>query len=450
MSSNKVIKEATLVNEGETFVGDVFIKDDIIEKIYKGQVDDYSGYEIIDAHGLYLLPGVIDDQVHFRDPGLTYKGDIYTESKAAVSGGITSYMEMPNTDPPALTQEILENKYQSASKKSLANYSFYMGASNDNIDEILKTDPSKICGIKVFMGSSTGNMLVDNDKVLEKIFKNAPTIVATHCEDEATVQANNQKFLKEYGIDAPTAIHSKLRSEEACYLSSSKAVRLAKKHNTRLHILHLTTAKEMELFDNNLPLQEKRITAEVCAHHLWFSQKDYDIKGNYIKWNPAIKLEKDRDALRKAVNDNTIDVIATDHAPHSEEEKKKPYFQAPSGGPMVQHSLVAMLQLAHDGVFSIEKVVQKMCHHPSILFKVEKRGFLREGYFADLVLVDMKSKWEVTKENIHYKCKWSPLEGEVFNSKVVMTFVNGNNVYKNGKFNEATKGKRLSFYQNHK
>ena len=445
MSINKVICGATIVNEGKTFIGDIFVKNDIIETIIEGKARDYTGYEIVDAKGLHLFPGIIDDQVHFRDPGLTYKGDIYSESKAAIAGGITSFMEMPNTDPPALTQEILEEKYIVASNKSLANFSFYMGASNDNLSEVLKTDPTKVCGIKVFMGSSTGNMLVDNEEILEGIFKNAPTLVATHCEDEETVQKSTQEYLKKFGIDAPTSIHPQVRSAEACYLSSSKAVRLAKKHNTRLHVLHLTTAKEMELFSNELPLEEKKITAEVCAHHLWFSEEDYKEKGNFIKWNPSIKSEKDREALRKAVANNTIDVIATDHAPHTEEEKKRPYFKAPSGGPMVQHSLVAMLQLARKGVFSLEKVIEKMCHHPAIMFNVEKRGFLRNGYFADMVLVDMNAIWKVKKDNILYKCKWSPLEGEVFNSKVVKTFVNGNLVFDNGTFNESIKGKRLNF-----
>jgi dihydroorotase len=445
MSTDKVICGATIINEGKTFIGDVFIKNELIEKVVGHRADDYSGYEITDATGMHLLPGIIDDQVHFRDPGLAYKGDIYTESKAAVAGGVTSFMEMPNTDPPALTHEILEEKYKAASEKSIANYSFYMGASNDNLDEILKVDPSKICGIKVFMGSSTGNLLVDNEQALENLFKNAPTLVASHCEDEDTVTANNAKFLKQYGIDAPTSIHSKLRSAEACYLSSSKAVKLAKKHNTRLHILHLTTADEMELFDNNIPLEEKKITAEVCVHHLWFSEKDYDKKGNFIKWNPSIKSENDREALRKAVVNNTIDVVATDHAPHTEEEKNRPYFRAPSGGPMVQHSLTAMLQLSKQGIFSLEKVVEKMCHNPAILFRIENRGFIRKGYFADLVLVDLNSNWKVKKENIHYKCKWSPLEGETFNSKVIKTFVNGNIVYNDGQFDESTKGLRLSF-----
>lgn len=445
MSTNKVICGATIVNEGNTFVGDIFIKDNLIEKIISGKADDYSNYEIINAKGLHLFPGIIDDQVHFRDPGLAYKGDIYTESKAAVAGGVTSFMEMPNTDPPALTHEILEEKYKAASKISLANYSFYMGASNDNLDEILKTDPTKICGIKVFMGSSTGNLLVDNEQALEDLFKNAPTIIASHCEDEDTITSNNAKFLKQYGIDAPTSIHSKLRSAEACILSSTKAVKLAKKYNTRLHILHLSTADEMELFDNSIPLEEKKITAEACIHHLWFSEKDYDKKGNFIKWNPSIKSENDRKTLQEAVNNNTIDVVATDHAPHTKEEKNRPYFKAPSGGPMVQHSLTSMLQLSKHGVFSLEKVIEKMCHHPAILFRVEKRGFIREGYFADLVLVDMNSNWKVEKENIHYKCKWSPLEGETFNSKVIKTFVNGRLVFDEGNFDETIKGKRLSF-----
>ncbi|PLX03948.1 MAG: dihydroorotase [Marinilabiliales bacterium] len=445
MSSKKVITGATIINEGKAFVGDLFIVDDKIEKITKQSDNNYGDYEIIPAKGLFLLPGVIDDQVHFRDPGLTYKGDIYTESKAAVAGGVTSYMEMPNTDPPAVTIDILEEKYTKASQNSLANYSFYMGASNENIEEIVKVDPKKVCGVKVFMGSSTGNLLVDKQKALEEIFDKAPTLVATHCEDEETIQNNNQKFLKKYGVDAPTKIHPELRSAEACFLSSSKAVKLAEKYGTRLHILHLTTADEMDLFRNDIPLKEKKITAEVCVHHLWFSDEDYEEKGNFIKWNPAIKSKKDREALRLAVNNNTIDVVATDHAPHSEEEKRKPYFMAPSGGPLVQHSLVAMLQMVRNGIFSIEKVVEKMCHHPAELFRVEKRGFIREGYFADLVLLDLNSEWAVDKSNIVYKSKWSPFEGETFNSKVVKTLVNGNLVYDSGVFNENIKGKRLLF-----
>jgi len=447
MSTARVICGATIINEGETFVGDVFVRDEHIEKVVVDSSNDYSGYEIIDAKGLFLLPGVIDDQVHFRDPGLTYKGDIYTESRAAVSGGVTSFMEMPNTDPPALTQEILEEKYRAAAEKSLANYSFYMGASNDNLEEILKTNPENVCGIKVFMGSSTGNMLVDDEKVLEGIFKNAPTLVATHCEDEETIQKSINEYLKKYGVDAPTGIHPKVRSAEACFLSSSKAVALAKKHNTRLHILHLSSEKELALFSNKIPLQEKRITAEVCVHHLWYSEKDYDRKGNFIKWNPSIKAQSDRDALRNAIADGTLDVVATDHAPHTEEEKSRPYFKAPSGGPMVQHSLVAMLQLSKQGLMPVEKVVEKMSHNPAVLFRVSKRGFIRKGYFADLVLVDMNAKWTVKKENIAYKCKWSPLEGEEFDAKVVKTFVNGHLAYSYGILDETNKGKRLLFNQ---
>ncbi len=448
-SDKKVIKNAFIVNEGKTFKGDVFVDGKTIEQIVpfgsrSSQISE-SDYEPIEAEGLYLLPGVIDDQVHFREPGLTYKGDIYTESRAAVAGGITSFMEMPNTNPPALTQELLEEKYKIGSQKSLANYSFYMGTSNDNLEELLKTDPTKVCGIKVFMGSSTGNMLVDNESVLEKIFANAPTLVAVHCEDEETVQANNQKFLKEYGEDAPVKIHPLIRSAEACYLSSSKAVKLAKKHNTRLHILHLSTAREMELLDKNIPLKEKRITAEVCIHHLWFSDEDYQHKGNFIKWNPAIKTKNDRDALREALLNGQIDVVATDHAPHTLEEKERVYFRAPSGGPMVQHALSAILELSKKGIISLEKVVEKMCHNPAILFRVQKRGFIREGYFADLVLVDLKDSVVVKKENVLYKCGWSPMEGITFHSKIIKTFVNGHLAFSDGKIDESKTGERLLF-----
>lgn len=445
----KIIRNAFVVNEGKIFKGDVYVNGDKIERVVKSetasQIYDTNEYQLIDAEGLYLLPGIIDDQVHFRDPGLTYKGDIYTESKAAVAGGITSFMEMPNTNPPALTQELLEEKYKMGAQKSLANYSFYMGASNDNLDELLKTDPSKVCGIKVFMGSSTGDMLVDDEKVLATIFAQAPTLVAVHCEDEKTVQSNNADFLEKYGEDAPANIHPLIRSAEACYLSSSKAVALAKKHNTRLHILHLSTAREMDLFDNSIPLEEKKITAEVCIHHLWFSADDYDKKGNFIKWNPAIKTKEDRNALRKALLNNTIDVIATDHAPHTLEEKERVYFRAPSGGPMVQHALQAMLELYKQGILSLEKVVEKMCHHPAILFGVQKRGFIKEGYFADLVLVDLKKQEEVEKENVLYKCGWSPMESVNFHSRVLKTFVNGHLVFANGEFDESKKGERLLF-----
>ena len=445
----KVIKDTFIVNEGQIFKGDVFVDGQTIEQVVPSgspasQIKE-SDYEIIPAEGLYLLPGVIDDQVHFREPGLTWKGDIYSESKAAVAGGITSYMEMPNTNPPALTQELLEEKYRIASQKSLANYSFYMGASNDNLEELLKTDPATICGIKVFMGSSTGNMLVDDEQVLEKIFTNAPTLVAVHCEDEETVQTNNRAFLEKYGEDAPVKIHPLIRSAEACYLSSARAVQLAKKHNTRLHILHLSTAREMELFDNNIPLRKKLITAEVCVHHLWFSDEDYLQKGNFIKWNPAIKTTQDRDGLREALLNNQIDVVATDHAPHTLEEKERMYFRAPSGGPMVQHALPAMLELFKKGILPLEKVVEKMCHNPAILFRISKRGFIRKGYFADLVLVDLNDSIEVKKENVLYKCGWSPMEGVTFHSRVKQTFVNGHLVFNDGAFDENKRGNRLLF-----
>ncbi len=433
-----------MVNEGRSYIADVWISNGIIEKI-TSQEPLPAGYDLIDATGLFLLPGVIDDQVHFRDPGLTYKADIYTESKAAVAGGITSFMDMPNTIPNTLTQKLLEDKYRMAAGKSLANYSFYMGASNNNLDEVVKTDPEKVCGIKVFMGSSTGNMLVDDDKVLEDIFKNAPTLIATHCEDEATIQKNTKFYKEKYGENAPVRVHPLIRSAEACYLSSSKAVKLAKKHGTRLHVLHLSTADEMELFDNTIPLEEKKITAEVCVHHLWFSDKDYDKKGTFIKWNPAVKTENDRKALFDAMLNDKIDVIATDHAPHTSEEKEKPYFQAPSGGPMVQHSLLAMLEFYHKGQITPEKIVEKMCHNPAKLFRIRKRGFIKEGYFADLVLIDLKDGFTVTKDNILYKCGWSPMEGVTFHSKIVSTFVNGHRVYHKGNFNESIKGKRLFF-----
>ena len=448
ISNKKVITGATIVNNGIVAIGDVFLNGDNIEKIVlqeENVISDFTGYEVIDAVGLHLFPGVIDDQVHFRDPGLTYKGDIYTESKAAVAGGITSFMEMPNTIPNCLTQEILEEKYTHASTVSLANYSFYMGASNNNIEEVVKTNPKNICGIKVFMGSSTGNMLVDSEEALSAIFSSAPTLVAVHCEDENTIVHNNNYYFDKYGDDAPTSIHPKIRSAEACYLSSAKAVKLAKKYGTRLHVLHLTTAKEMSLFDNKLALVDKKITAEVCVHHLWFSEEDYDRKGNFIKWNPSIKSSVDRDALLEAVLSNKIDVIATDHAPHTLQEKERSYFKAPSGGPMVQHSLITMLEYYHKGVFTLEKIVEKMCHNPAILFNIVKRGYVKEGHKADLVLVDLDNNWEVKKENILYKCGWSPMEGETYKSKVISTFVNGNRVYNNGVFYENTKGKRLTF-----
>ena len=442
----KVIRGAKIVNEGKVFLGDVVIVDDTIHEIKEQSLNNnYSDFEIIDAKGLYLIPGVIDDQVHFRDPGITYKGDIYSESRAAVAGGITSFMDMPNTIPNCLTQEILQNKYDHASTLSIANYSFYMGASNDNLSEVVKTNPNNVCGIKIFMGSSTGNMLVDNNNTLEGIFSNAPILVAVHCEDEETIKRNTTEYYEKYGDSISTNLHPEIRSSEACYLSSSKAVSLAKKHGTRLHVLHLTTAKEMELFSNDIPLSEKKITAEACIHHLWFSDKDYDKKGNFIKWNPAIKSESDREALIDALHSDKIDVIATDHAPHSLEEKQRPYFKAPSGGPMVQHALPAMLEMYHNGVFTLEKIVEKMCHNPSIIFNIEKRGFIRKGYKADLTLLDLNNPHTVTKSNILYKCGWSPMEGQTFKSKIKATFVNGNKVYDNGVFNDEKLGERLTF-----
>ncbi len=446
MFNRFVIKDACLVNEGEKYVASVFVVNGFIEKIDRtNTLTIHEDYQIIDAHGLYLLPGVIDDQVHFRDPGLTYKADIYSESRAAVAGGVTSFMDMPNTVPNTITQDILEDKYRMAAEKSLANFSFFMGANNNNLDEVVKTNPKKVCGIKVFMGSSTGNLLVDDASALENIFKNAPVLVATHCEDDATIHANSKIYQAKYGDDAPTRIHPLIRSAEACYISSLKAVELAKKFNTRLHILHLSTAKEMSLFDNTIPLEKKRITAEVCIHHLWFNQKDYETKGNLIKWNPAIKSESDRKALFEAVLNDTIDIIATDHAPHTLEEKQRPFFKAPSGGPMIQHSLQAMLEFSHRKEITLEKVVEKMCHHPAILFQVEKRGFIREGYFADLVLVDLNASQTVSKDNIWYKCKWSPMEEQTFHSKIVSTFVNGHRVFHHDSFDESKKGTRLLF-----
>jgi dihydroorotase len=438
-----LIKNAKLVNEGQVYQADVLIKNQIIKEI-SSEITIEADY-IIDAKGLHLLPGVIDDQVHFRDPGLTHKANIYSESKAAVAGGITSFMEMPNTNPQALTQELLEDKYQIASETSIANYSFFMGASNDNLEEVLKTDPKKVGAIKIFMGSSTGNMLVDNKNVLEEIFKKSPMLIAVHCEDEQTIQENTIKAKKEFGEEVPISEHPNIRSAEACYKSSSMAVELAKKHNTRLHVFHLSTEKEISLFDNTLPLAKKLITAEVCIHHLWFDESKYSEKGTLIKWNPAVKKASDKDALFQALLDDKLDVIATDHAPHTLEEKSNTYFNAPSGGPLVQHALPAMLAFVKQEKINIEKVVEKMCHNPAICFKVENRGFIREGYFADLVLVNLDKPWEVTKENILYKCGWSPFEGETFNAQITHTFVNGHIAYEFGNFDETQRGMRLTF-----
>jgi dihydroorotase len=439
-----LILNTRLVNEGIVFDGDVLVEGGRIEKVGK----DLSGTKadmIIDGMGKYLLPGAIDDQVHFREPGLTHKADIYTESRAAVAGGVTSFMEMPNTKPPTLTREELDWKYQIAAGKSLANYSFYMGASNDNLDEVLKTDPKTVCGIKVFMGSSTGNMLVDNEKTLEKIFKDAPMLIATHCEDEATIRRNMEYYRQIYGPDVPIHLHPLIRSEEACYLSSEFAVNLAKKHGTKLHVLHISTAKETALFSNELPLAQKKITAEACIHHLWFDDRDYSSKGAAIKWNPAVKSARDKDEIFRALLDGRIDVVATDHAPHLKEEKNNTYFDSPSGGPLVQHSLNAMLEFHLDKKLSLPQVVEKMCHNPAILFQVRDRGFIREGYFADLVMVDMNKSWKVQEGNILCKCGWSPFEGQIFRSEVTHTIVSGHLAYHNGIFDESVKGKRLSF-----
>lgn len=441
--SSILIKTARIVNENKQYVSDLLVKDGLIERIDSNI--DVQADQTINAEGLHLFPGCIDDQVHFREPGLTHKADIHTESRAAVAGGITSFMEMPNTVPNTLTQELLEQKYEIASRNSLANYSFFMGVSNDNIEEVLKTDTQNVCGIKVFMGSSTGNMLVDNPTTLENIFSKSPMLVAVHCEDEATIKANLAHYKELLGDDIPVRLHPKIRSEEACYLSSSMAVELAKKHNTRLHILHISTEKETHLFGNDIALKDKRITAEACIHHLWFSDKDYDTKGNFIKWNPAVKTEADRDGILKAVLDGRIDVIATDHAPHTIEEKSQPYLQAPSGGPLVQHALPAILELYHHGKITLEQVAEKMAHNVATCFQIDKRGYVREGYWADLVLVDLNNPWNVNKSNILYKCGWSPFEENTFRSKIMHTLVSGNLAYGNGSIIEGKAGIRLNF-----
>jgi len=440
-----LIKNAKIVNEGAIFEGDVLIENEFIVEIADFISVKSSDCKIIDAEGNFLIPGAIDDQVHFREPGLTHKGDIESESRAAVAGGITSFIEQPNTIPNALTQEILEEKYQIAENNSFANYSFMMGASNDNLAEVLKTNPKNVAGIKIFLGSSTGNMLVDNDDVLERIFSSTPLLIAVHCEDETTIKNNLEKFKEEYGDDIPVQAHHLIRSEEACYLSSSKAIALAKKTGARLHIFHLSTAKEMDLFTNKIPLEQKKITAEVCIHHLWFTNSDYDTKGNLIKWNPAVKTENDRNALWEALLDDRIDVIATDHAPHTLEEKQQSYLKAPSGGPLVQHAVVAMFEAYLQGKISVEKIVQKMAHNPAILFKIEKRGFVKVGYYADLAIVNSGLPWTVNKDNIFAKCGWSPFEDFTFRSRITHTFVNGELVYHNFKVKDIRRGKRLLF-----
>jgi len=439
----KLLKNAHIVNEGSIIKADLLIEGQRISKIAPFISD--AAAQVIDLEGKFLLPGIVDDQVHFREPGLTHKGRIYTEARAAVAGGITSFMEMPNTIPQALSQELLEDKYLIGAKDSLANYSFFMGASNENLEEVLKTDSKRVAGVKIFMGSSTGNMLVDDKEVLNSIFSKCKMLIAVHCEDEQTIRTNSAKMKAEYGEDLPIRFHPVIRNDEACYKSSSMAIELAKKHDTRLHILHISTAKETALFRNDIPLKEKKITAEACIHHLWFDERSYDEKGTLIKWNPAVKSLKDKEAIWSALLDDRIDIIATDHAPHTLEEKQNTYFNAPSGGPLVQHALVAMLEFYHQGKVSLEWIVTKMCHAPADCFQLKERGFIREGFFADLVVVDPNKPWTVTKQNILYQCAWSPFEGTVFKSSVSKTFVNGNLVYNQGVFDETTRGMRLEF-----
>ena len=439
-----LIKNGLLINENQQYLGDIYVEDGFIAEINKNGITR-SADKIINADGKWVLPGVIDDQVHFREPGLTHKAEIYTEAKAAVAGGTTSYMEMPNTNPQATTQAELDKKYARAAACSVGNYSFFMGGTNDNIDEVLKTDPATVCGIKLFMGSSTGNMLVDNEDTLRGIFSKTPMLIATHCEDEATVRKNTAEFVAKYGEDIPMEAHPLIRDEEACYLSSKMASDLAKEYNARLHILHISTAKEIELFTNKIPLAEKRITAEVCVHHLTFNDTHYAQKGSLIKCNPAIKSEADQKALWYALNNDYFDIIATDHAPHTWDEKQNKYAKAPSGLPLVQHSLQLMLEHAKMGKITVNKVIQKMCHAPADLFGVQKRGYLREGYHADIVILNPETQVEVSKSNILYKCGWSPLEGEIFTTAIEQTIVSGHIAYAFGKFDESKKGEKLSF-----
>jgi len=442
-----LIKNAQVVNRGTIEAGDVLVRDGRIARIDR-QIDTPAEQEI-NAEGLYLLPGVIDDQVHFREPGLTHKAEIYTEAKAAVAGGTTSFMEMPNTKPPAITQEKLQEKYERAAQVSMGNYSFFMGAANDNLGEVLKTDPKAVCGLKIFMGSSTGNMLVDDAKTLDALFAKTPMLIATHCEDETTVRANEAAYRKQYGEDVPMRCHPEIRNVEACYKSSSFAVELAKKHNTRLHILHLSTAKELDLFRNDIPLEEKRITSELCVHHLYFNAKQYATLGSQIKCNPAIKGPEQQAALMPALLDNRLDIIATDHAPHTWEEKQNKYFNAPSGVPLVQHSLNVMLEFYHKGKISLERIVEKMCHAPAICFEIDDRGFVDEGCWADFSLLDLDKEWTVTQEGLHYKCGWSPFVGHTFKGQVQSTVVSGHLAYHKGRFDESKKGKRMTFRKNH-
>ncbi len=438
-----LIKNGKIINENKIFEGDIFIKDGRIELI-ADNIDKKAGKEI-DAGGKFVIPGIIDDQVHFREPGQEYKADIASESLAALSGGVTSFMDMPNNNPPVFTQEALENKYNIAKNRSVINYSFYMGASNDNLDEILKTNTENVCGVKIFMGSSTGNLLVDDKKTLENIFSQSPALIATHCEDETTIINNNKYYFEKYGDDITAEYHPKIRSDKACFLSSSFAVELAKKHNTRLHVLHLTTAMEMPLFRNDIPLAQKKITAEVCVHHLYFDDSYYPKLGNKIKCNPAIKSQNDKNMLWQALMDDRLDVIATDHAPHTLEEKNRKYKEAPSGLPLVQHSLNLMLDFYQKDMISLEKIVEKMCHNPAIAFRIKNRGFIREGYWADIVILDPDKVWKVEKDNILYKCKWSPLENKTFKGKVETVLVNGKIALENGVFKYLKAGKRLEF-----
>ncbi|MBS3807585.1 MAG: dihydroorotase [Bacteroidales bacterium] len=444
-----LIEHAQIVNEGTSRVGSLWIREGEIAAIY-GPEDSIpsrvrESSEHLDATGQFLLPGVIDDHVHFREPGLTHKADMGTESRAAIAGGVTSFMEMPNTQPPAVSHRELEKKFSIAGERAYANYSFYLGATNDNIEEVRRTDPARVCGIKLFMGASTGNMLVDNAKALEQIFEEAPVLIACHCEDEGTIRANTNYYQKQYGDDIPAGYHSRIRSEEACYLSSSRAVELARKHGARLHVLHLSTARELDLFEPGPYSPQKKVTAEACVHHLWFHQDDYGHMGTRIKWNPAIKSLSDRDGLRQAITDNRIDVVATDHAPHLSEEKDQPYMKAPSGGPMIQHSLQAMLELHLQGAFTMETLVEKMCHTPARLFHISKRGFIRPGYWADLVLVDPRQSHQVQAGNLYYKCGWSPMEGQTFHHTITHTLVNGKIVYQNGQITGIRNGSRLLF-----
>ncbi|WP_016775961.1 dihydroorotase [Anaerophaga thermohalophila] len=439
-----LIKNATIINEGKSFEGSVLIKDRFIDKIFSPNDELPDADTIIDATGQYLIPGVIDDQVHFREPGLTHKADIENDSKAAVAGGVTSFMEMPNTRPQTTTIEALRQKFEIAKRKSYANYSFYLGATNNNLDELLKADPHNVCGIKVFMGSSTGNMLVDDPETLRNIFKEVPLLIATHCEDEQTIRNNTNRYRQQYGDEMPFRYHPEIRSPEACYRSSSLAVELASKYNSRLHILHISTGRELSLFSGK-PLEEKTITAEVCVHHLWFCDEDYDKYGSRIKWNPAVKTKKDRDALREGLKNNLLDVVATDHAPHTLDEKNNNYFNAPSGGPLVEHSLIAMLEMAEQGIFPKELVVEKMCHAPARMFNIDRRGFVKEGYYADLALIAPEQMNTISDESVHYKCKWSPFSGITFSHKVTHTIINGLIIYEKGQFATEPESMSLQF-----